>query len=269
MLKKRLIFTLIYSDGFFKLSRNFKLQNVGDINWLKNHYDFSKISFFIDELLILDASKNKKKTDKFFSDLNSLSAESFAPIGAGGGIDKLKDAENFFKNGTDKIILNSAAFENPKVIYDISENYGNQSICVSIDYKLVNGRYRVFINNGQNLIDLDFESYLEKIGHLPIGEVLLNSIDRDGTGQGLDLKVLNLIQNNFKLPIILAGGAGKASHLIDGLKEDKISAVSTANLYNFIGDGLKIAREEILNAKIDLPIWDNNNAKELKNIFNQ
>ena len=268
MFKKRLIFTLIYSDGFFNLSRNFKLQKVGDINWLKNHYDFSKVSFSIDELLILDASKNKNKTDNFFSDLNSLSEQCFVPIGAGGGINELTDAKKFFKNGADKIILNSVTFENPKVINDLSERYGNQSICISIDYKFINETYRVLINNGQNLIDLDLESYLKKISNYPVGEVLLNSIDQDGTGQGFDRKVLNLIPDNFKFPIILAGGAGKASHLIDGLKENRISAVSTANLFNFIGDGLKVAREDIISANIDLPDWEYSIAEKFKNIFN-
>ena len=267
MSKKRLIFTLIYSDGFFHLSRNFKLQKVGDINWLKNNYDFSKNSFYIDELLILDASKNKKKTDKFFSDLNSLSEQCFVPIGAGGGINELTDAKKFFKNCADKIILNSVTYKNPKIIDDLSRKYGNQSICISIDFKFINGNYRVLINNGQNLIDLDLEGYLKKISSYKIGEILLNSIDKDGTGQGLDLKVLNLIPHDFNFPIILAGGAGKASHLVDGLNENRISAVSTANLFNFIGNGLKVAREEILYSNIDLPSWEHSNVNKYKNIF--
>ena len=268
MSKKRLIFTLIFSEGYYNLSRNFKLQKAGDLDWLKNNYDFSKISFSIDELLILDASKNKKKSNNFFTDLNALSSQCFVPIGAGGGIKDLNDAKMFFQNGADKIILNSIAFNNPKTIYDISERYGHQSICISIDFKLIDEKYRVFINNGQDLIDLDLQSYLKKILNYPVGEIFLNSIDKDGTGQGLDTNVLSLIPENFQLPIILGGGGGKASHLIDGLHDKRLSAISTANLFNFIGDGLKVARGDIISANIDLPVWEYNIAENFKNIFN-
>jgi len=267
MSKKRLIFTLIYSDGCFNLSRNFKLQNVGDLSWLKNHYDFSKISFSIDELLILDASREKKKTSNFFLNLNSLSSECFIPVGAGGGIENLEDAKLFFENGADKVILNSVIFKNPEILNKLSKKYGHQSICVSIDFKMIDGNYFVVINNGQELIDIRLDKYLNKIMNYPIGEIYLNSVDRDGTGQGMDKNVLNFLPKKFKFPIILGGGAGKSSHLIDGLKDSRISAVSTANLFNFIGDGLKVAREEIILTKIDVPIWEYSIAKKFKNIF--
>ena len=268
MSKKRLIFTLIYSDGFFNLSRNFKLQNVGDINWLKNHYDFSKISFSIDELLILDASRKEKKTKEFFSNLNSLSSECFVPIGSGGGIKNFEDAKLFFENGADKIILNSVIYNNPKILDEISAKYGRQSLCVSIDFKLINDNYHVLINNGQKIAKFDLKKYLNKIINYPIGEVYLNSVDQDGTGQGLDKKVLETLPNEFKFPIILAGGAGKAADLIEVLKDNRVSAVSTANLFNFIGNGLTIARDDIIQAKIDLPMWQYNIANKYKNIFN-
>ncbi len=267
MSKKRLIFTLIYSDGFFNLSRNFKLQNVGDINWLKNHYDFSKISFSIDELLILDASRKEKKSKNFFSYLNSLSSECFVPIGSGGGINNIDDARFFFENGADKIVLNSAIYSNPKILDEISTKYGHQSLCVSIDFKIIDGNYHVLTNNGQELAKIDLKKYLNEIVNYPIGEVYLNSVDKDGTGQGLDKNVLEFLPKEFKFPIILAGGAGKSAHLIEALEDNRVSAVSTANLFNFIGNGLKIAREDIIQAKIDVPIWQYNIANQYKNIF--
>lgn len=266
MSKKRLIFTLIYSDGFYNLSRNFKLQNVGDLNWLKNNYDFSKISFSIDELIILDASKEKKKED-FFSNLNSLSSECFVPISAGGGIKTIDDAKVFFDNGADKIVLNSVTFNNPETLYKISEIYGHQSICISIDFKFINGQHRVLIKDGTEVIALNLKDYLQKISKYPVGEIYLNSVDKDGTGQGLDFEVLNLLPKKFKLPIIMAGGAGQANHLIEALHDERISAVATANLFNFIGNGLKVAREDIISANVDLPIWEYIIAKHFKNIF--
>ena len=269
MSKKRLIFTLIYSDGFYNLSRNFRLQKVGNLEWLNNHYNFEKISFFIDELIILDASVDKKKSENFFLDLKLLSKGCFAPIGAGGGINSLSDVENFFTSGSDKIVINSIIYENPQLIHTIADKYGNQSIIASVDVKIIDGTYRVFINNGKTLIEDNLKIYLEKITKYPIGEIYLNSIDRDGTGQGLDLDLLNFIPKECNLPIILSGGIGKTNHFIDGLNHNKISAVSTANLFNFIGDAIKTARQEIISSNIDLPFWDYCDIQDFKNIFNK
>ena len=269
MSKKRLIFTLIYSDGFYNLSRNFRLQKVGNLDWLNNHYNFKKISFYIDELIIIDASRDKKKNENFFHDLRSLSKGCFAPIAAGGGINSLNDVETFFANGSDKIVINSIIHENPELIHAISNKYGNQSIIASVDTKIIDNTYRVFINNGKTLIKDSLKVYLEKIMKYPIGEIYLNSIDRDGVGQGLDLDLLNFLPEECKLPIILSGGVGKTTHFIDGLNHNKISAVSTANLFNFIGDAIKNARQEIISTNIDLPSWNYNDTEKFYNIFNK
>lgn len=266
MLKKRLIYSLIYADGNYMLSRNFRLQKAGDINWLLESYDFSKISFCIDELIIIDASRKKKGEKKFFNDLNILASNCFVPIAAGGGIIKAEQAKIFFSNGSDKIILNSIIHEGKNIIEEISKNYGSQSIIASVDFKKIDGVYRVFINNGSFMINENFEDYIKKISCCPIGEIYLNSIDKDGTGQGLNFEILDFLPKNLKIPLILCGGVGKEIHLVEGLKNKKISAVSTANLFNFIGDGLQLARQKVISSKIDVPDWKFTEAIKFKNI---
>ncbi|EKD72844.1 MAG: putative imidazoleglycerol-phosphate synthase HisF, partial [uncultured bacterium] len=116
MLRKRIIFTLIYSDGFFTQSRNFRLQKVGDLGWLEKHYQFQRISFSIDELIILNASKNAKATTDFASVVSQLTTNVFIPVAVGGGIRTAEDAALLFKNGADKIVLNSALANNPRLV---------------------------------------------------------------------------------------------------------------------------------------------------------
>ncbi len=99
-------------------------------------------------------------------------------------------------------------------------------------------------------------AWIEEAVHAPVGEIYLNSIDRDGTGQGYDLKTLDLLPPGISKPIILAGGVGNAIHLAEGLADPRVDAVATANLFNFVGDGLKQARKNLVAGGIDLPVWD-------------
>ena len=126
MIKKRLIFTLLYSNGYFFQSRNFNLQKVGDVNWLKENYNFKNISFFIDELIILNISKDKKEKEKFLDNIKKVSEFCFVPITIGGGIKNLNDAKFSLQSSCDKIFINSELFNNPGVINQISKVYGEQ-----------------------------------------------------------------------------------------------------------------------------------------------
>ena len=116
MLKKRIIFTLLYDDGYFVLSRNFRLQRVGNLEWLKKNYNFSHIAFFIDELIVLDVSRNNRSIDKFSSMLKKLSCECLVPIAAGGGIRSLDDGKKLLRSGADKLVINTALFRNINLI---------------------------------------------------------------------------------------------------------------------------------------------------------
>lgn len=258
MLRKRIIFTLIYSDDFFMQSRNFRLQKVGDLKWLETNYKFQKISFSLDEIIVLNASKENKEIEKFASTISELVKNVFIPIAAGGGIRNLNDAELLFNSGADKIVINSMFMENPKLIHDLVNLYGSQSIVASIDYKLVEKKNIVYINDGSKNTEVDLVDYISYLNRFNIGEIYLNSIDKDGTGFGYDLNVIQDVVDKIDVPLIIAGGAGNDRHLLEGLQLEGVSAVATANLFNFIGDGLPNARINILKIGENLANWNDN-----------
>ena len=255
MLRKRIIFTLIYADCYFNQSRNFRLQKVGNIDWLEKNYKFKEVSYYIDELIVINATRNNKEINSFAKELKKIINNVFIPITAGGGITSIDDAKLLFNSGADKLILNSLLYTRPELVKDLVQQYGSQSLVASIDYRKLNGTIAIFINDGTKKIDMKIEDYLKYVENLDIGEIYLNSIDRDGTGFGYDFDTIDNHTNQLKKPLIIAGGAGNADHLIQGLKREKVDAVATANLFNFIGDGLVNAREEIISKNLNIAKW--------------
>ena len=255
MLRDRLIFSLIYNAGAFMQSRNFRLQRVGDINWLERNYKFQKISFSLDELIVVDATKDNKDIKKFSEAVKRLVSDVFIPVAAGGGIRKLEDAELLFNNGADKVILNSALYETPELAKSIIEKYGAQSLVASVDYKLVDDVPVVYINDGSVPIAMSLDEYLTFLQALGVGEILLNSIQQDGTGFGYDTSTIQEYGQSISVPLLIMGGAGNEQHLLDGLMQDGVSAVVTANLFNFIGNGLPNARQYMLENNANLARW--------------
>lgn len=255
MLKKRIIFTLLYNSGIFSLSRNFRLQNVGDINWLNENYNFDYISRFIDELIILDVSRSQRDINKFTDILKRLTEKIFVPISSGGGISNYEHAKKLLDSGADKVIINSSLLTNANLINNLASEFGRQCIVGSIDLKKEGSEYRVFIKNGSEKIEKNNNEIINILRQCQIGEIMLHSIDKDGTGQGFDFESLSFLKEEICLPIIISGGAGNGRHLIEGLKHNNIDAVSSSHLFNFVGDGLKRAREEAINSKITLAKW--------------
>jgi cyclase len=256
MLRKRIIFTLIYHDGYFMQSRNFRLQKVGDLNWLEKNYKFHSIAFSLDELIVLNASRNNKNIHQFSSMISKLVSNVFIPIAAGGGIRTIEDAELLFNSGADKLVLNTALVESPDLIKNLVKQYGSQSIVASIDYKKANGVYEVYINDGTNKIEMSLIDYIKYLEALEIGEIYLNSIDKDGTGFGYDFETCKKLDKEINMPLIIAGGAGNENHLIEGLGLNGVNAVATANLFNFIGDGIPNARQKIIQAGLNITNWE-------------
>lgn len=269
MLKKRVMFTLLYDRGSFMLSRNFTLQKVGNLRWLQKNYNFSQVAFSIDELVILDVSRGERDFENYCETVKALTEGCFAPITAGGGIRDVEQARKLLQSGADKVILNSAVDGCPTVIQKIAEDFGRQCIVASVDVKMIDGVPVVLTENGTKQQDISLTEWLEKVVSLPVGELYLNSVDRDGTGQGYDLDLLECLPKEMKIPLILAGGAGKAHHLSEGLEDKRVDAVTTAHLFNFVGDGLIKAREYLLAKKMDLAVWDREQALAMKNIFIQ
>jgi len=239
------------------LSRNFRLQKVGDLSWLKNNYDFSHISYSIDELVVLDVSRGTRDLNMFTEALRTLSQGCFVPIAAGGGVNSVETAFKLLRSGADKIIVNTPLYDDSNLLRSLSEEFGQQCVVGSVDVKMgPENSYSCWSNCGQSEVTGNAAELLKKIFDKPIGEVYINSMDRDGTGQGLDLGLLDLLPQNVGKPVILAGGVGNADHLADGFNDERVDAVATANLFNFVGSGLRDARQCLISMGIVLPLWD-------------
>jgi len=255
LLRKRIIFSLIYESGVFNQSRNFRLQKAGNLNWLKRNYNFKEIAFSLDELIVLNASKGEKKIEEFAKILEGIVEDVFIPIAAGGGVRDIDDAKLLFNSGADKLVLNSLLYKNPDIVREIVKQYGSQSVIASIDYKTIDENNFIFINDGMQKIDMTLNQYIDYTQNLGVGELYLNSIDNDGTGFGYDFDTIDKVANTIKVPLIIVGGAGNESHLIQGLKREKVDAVATANLFNFVGNGLPNARKKIIEENLNIARW--------------
>lgn len=255
MPKKRLIFTLLYQKGAFFLSRNFKLQRVGDIDWLKNNYHFASVSKSIDELVIIDVSREDRDAESFCAIASKLTEDCFIPVVLGGGIRSVKDASMLIECGAEKLIINSLVVESPETVRELVRIFGSQSIVCSIDYKYVDNRITAYSHQGTRAISGDFSEYMRLIESLDVGEIYLNSIDRDGSGQGYILESIERLGSLLQKPITLSGGAGNKFHMKQAFGLSDVDAVATANLFNFMGNGLPDTRHYLLNEGIDMARW--------------
>jgi cyclase len=239
------------------LSRNFRLQKVGDINWLKVNYDFSHISYSIDELVVLDISREVRNLDAFCLALKSLTDGCFVPITAGGGVSTIETARKLLRSGADKVLLNTELYAGNGFPLAMASEFGQQCVVASLDIKSDNeGGYQVWSKSGVICEPESAKYWIECLANSAVGELYLNSMDRDGTGQGFDMKLLDLLPTDISKPVILVGGAGNATHLLEGLADSRVDAVATANLFNFVGDGLKLARNSLIRSGVALPMWD-------------
>lgn len=258
MLKNRLIFTLLYNDRKYMLSRNFRIQAVGNLDWLKEYYNFNSIAFSIDELILLNVERGQKNIEKFSEHLIQLSRNCFIPISAGGGIRSLEDAYKLLTSGADKLVVNTLVIEQPELVSLLSKTFGRQCIIASIDCKKDQNDYYVYNHNGSKNTGLTIEKVLKKVEKLGAGEVYLTSIDKDGTGYGYDIELIKRASNLTNLPLIASGGVGKYEHFVEGMKSGNVTATATANIYNFLVDGLIKARQHIQSQGIELATWDFN-----------
>lgn len=228
------------------------------MRWLQTNYNFSHISYSIDELIVLDVTRGKKNAEEFCEALKLLTEGCFVPIAAGGGVKSIEDARNLLRSGADKVIVNTALYDNNGFIGELAGEFGQQCVVASIDLKAtLENEYQVWSDSGVKCQTESATSWVRRIAQDDyVGELYLNSMDRDGTGQGYDLKILDLLPPNMTKPVILAGGVGNATHLAIGLADPRVDAVATAHLFNFVKDGLKQARQTLISNGVDLPLWD-------------
>lgn len=256
MLKKRIIFTLLYDSGSFMLSRNFRLQRVGNLDWLQRHYNFAHVSFFIDELIVLDVTRGDRHLEDFCHTLEALTAGCFVPIAAGGGVRSLDQARALLRSGADKIVVNSPLFDQPELVKDLASAFGQQCVVGSVDLKRqTDGTYQIHTQSGRQPLAQPPQTALQWLSQDWVGELYLNSIDRDGTGQGYDFDLLDQLPVDCSVPVILAGGVGNGQQLAVGFADPRVDAVATAHLFNFVGDGLQRARQTLMDQGANLPVW--------------
>lgn len=267
MLTKRIIFTLIYDRGYFMHSRNFSLQRAGDSDWIIKNYNFESISRHIDEIIFLDVSRESFDKEIALNDFKKVTNNCFVPKSYGGRLRDFEDFNRSFQNGADKIVINTLLHDDPDLVIEASKKYGSQSIIGSIDVKKIDEKYVVFSQNGSVNLQIDLEQYASSKVLKNIGEIYLNSIDKDGTGQGFDLETYNVIREKLQCPVILAGGAGNASHFLMSLEGSKVDALATANLFNFIGNGLETTRQRLIENNYLFPYWDTDFLTSIKSKY--
>jgi len=256
MLKKRLIFTLLLDNDTIQLSRNFSLQAVGNLEWLYAHFDFDSMAQAIDELVLLNVGRTSKSIVEFSKIVGLISKKCFMPIAAGGGIICIEDAYRILDSGADKVVVNTALYEDRDLVTEMVKIFGSQCVVASIDYKYVNNSDEVFTSNGMRGTGLTVAEAISNAEHLGIGEIYLTSMERDGTGQGYDLNMLSRVVDLCQVPIIASGGVGDFEHFIKGMQVESVTGTSTANIFNFLGEGFSEARSHISQAEIDLARWD-------------
>jgi cyclase len=228
----RIIPTLLLHDG--GLVKTIKFKNpkyVGDPINAVRIFNVKEV----DELVLLDISASKEGRSPNYKEIEEIASEAFMPIGYGGGIKNLEQIEKLFKIGVEKIILNTSAFSNEKLIKEASSIYGSQSIVVSLDYKKdIWGNYRFFTLSGSNKVKGDCIDVIKRIEDLGAGEVILNSIDNDGTMSGYDLSLLEKLTKEVKLPVVASGGAGNIKDFASAIKSGA-SAVAAGSMFVYHG----------------------------------
>ncbi len=240
MLKTRLIPVLLLKDGLLVRSEEFSYhQIIGD-----PIHEVQRLSEWnVDELIYIDIARgevyDQRRDDTIHGTLNSsldildaVSRSCFMPLTWGGKITSVADMRRFISRGADKITVNSAAFRNPELISQGASMFGSQAIVVSIDAKRTEDGYRTFIDGGRTDTGTDPADWASEAQRLGAGEVLLQSIDRDGTGEGYDLDLIARVTQTTSIPVIACGGVGAFSDYAEGIRAGA-SAVAAANIWHF------------------------------------
>ena len=194
-----------------------------------NQYAYEYYLDGIDELIFIDAVASLYERKNLIDVIKSSSKNIFIPLTAGGGIRSIDDAKSLFQSGADKISINTAAIKSPKILKSLSEEYGSQSIVLSIETKLNNNYWEVYYDNGREKTGIKTSEWIEEASSYGIGEILLTSIDREGTKKGFDVNLIKDIGKISSVPLIISGGMGKLSHLDELVGMDFISGIAIAS----------------------------------------
>ena len=231
MLKVRIIPTLLWkTSGLVK--------GVGFDSWRRIGTVMPAIKVYntrqVDELILLDIAATPDGMEPNYDLIAEFSSECFVPLTVGGGIKNIEHIKKILRAGADKVCLNSIAYENPNLITEASDKFGAQCIVVSIDArKGANGSYECFSECGTRPTGQEVGNWAEKMEKAGAGEILITSIERDGTMQGYDIDLIRQVTDKVRIPVIASGGAGTYEHIYEALAKGKASAVAAASIFQF------------------------------------
>jgi cyclase len=235
MLKVRIIPCLDVKDGRVVKGVNFvDLIDAGDPVEAAAAYDAAGA----DELCFLDITASNEYRDTIFDVVERTANRCFMPLTVGGGVRTVEDIRKLLEAGADKVSINTAAVTNRAFVKEASEKFGAQCIVVAIDAKKVSGageppRWEIFTHGGRKPTGIDAVAYAREVADLGAGEILLTSMDRDGTKSGFDVELTRAISDAVSIPVIASGGVGTLEHLVDGVRDGHASAVLAASIFHF------------------------------------
>lgn len=249
MLKKRIIPCLDIKDGTTVKGVNFEgLRNAGNPISLAKKYEDEGA----DELVFLDITATIEKRKTFVELVREIATELSIPFTVGGGISSVDDVRKLLEAGADKISINSSAVNDPDIISDLAKEFGSQCIVVAIDTRFENDEDKVYIKGGREVTELRTVEWAKKAELLGAGEILLTSMDGDGTKKGFDLRITKSVSEAINIPIIASGGAGTIKDFQEVFQETKATGALAASIFHFGEVHIKDLKEELLIQKIQI-----------------
>ena len=240
MLKNRIIPCLDVKNGRVVKGINFlDLKDAGDpVEQAKIYSDGGA-----DEICFLDITASNENRNIIYDVVEKTSKKCFVPLTVGGGIKSVEDITKLLNYGADKVSINTAAVQNPEIVLDSSKKFGSQCIVVAIDAKKNDNEWQIFTHGGRNNTVIDAIEFAKKMEGSGAGELLVTSMDRDGTQVGYDIELMSKISSMVNIPVIASGGVGNLDHLVDGIKLGNASAVLAASIFHYGKHSVKEAKE--------------------------
>jgi cyclase len=246
---KRIIPCLDVNDGRVVKGINFvELKDAGDPVEIAKKYNEEGA----DELIFLDITASSDNRGLLFDIVEKVAKQIFIPLTVGGGVRTCEDIRNLLNAGADKVGINTSAILNPELVAESTSRFGSQAIVVAIDAKKVDDHWEVFTHGGRNATGINAISWAQKMAELGAGELLITSMDRDGTKKGFDNMLIKLISDVVEVPIIASGGVGNLQHLVDGVKDGGADAVLAASIFHYGEFTIQEAKQYMVDNNIEV-----------------